>query len=88
MSHNIPPVPEQPSIFTNEERQALVNEFDRVYPEQLHAGRRAVRQARDRAQYVRNQKGHSLTLHLLFGWIVLWIPALYITCSPNHYWHA
>lgn len=46
------------------------------------------RHAQDGANYVRTQKGHSLTLHILFGWIVLWIPALYITCSPNHYWHA
>ncbi len=46
------------------------------------------RQARDRAQYVRQQKGHSLTLHLIFGALVLWIPAIYISCSPNHYWHA
>ena len=75
--------PEQPSIFTNEERQALVNEFDRQYPAQAQAGR----QARDRAQYVRTQKGHSLTLHLLLGAFVLWIPAIYYTVSPNHYWH-
>lgn len=47
-----------------------------------------VRQARDKAQYVRQQKGHSLTKHLLFGWIVLWIPAIYYSFSPNHYWHA
>ena len=47
-----------------------------------------VRQSRDRAQYVRQQKGHSLTLHLLLGGFVLWIPAIYFTCSPNHYWHA
>lgn len=46
------------------------------------------RQARDRAQYVRQQKGHSLTLHLIFGALVLWIPAIYISVSPNHYWHA
>lgn len=84
MSHNIPPVPEQPSIFTEGERSALAHEFDRVFPEQPPV----VRQARDRAQYVRNQKGHSLTLHILFGGLLLWIPALYITCSPNHYWHA
>jgi|GEM_PF-3141522 len=38
--------------------------------------------------YVRVQKGHSLTKHLLFGIFVLWIPAIYYTISPNHYWHA
>jgi hypothetical protein len=47
-----------------------------------------IRQSRDRAQYVRQQKGHSLTMHLLFGWIVLYIPTIYYSASPNHYWHA
>ena len=42
----------------------------------------------DRARYVRQQEGHSLILHLLFGWLALYIPAIYITFSPNHYWHA
>lgn len=41
-----------------------------------------------KVSYVRQQKGHSLTLHLLLGVFVLWIPAVYITVSPNHYWHA
>ena len=44
--------------------------------------------ARDGAQYTRQQKGHSLTLHFLFGAVVLWIPAIYYTFSPNHYSHA
>ena len=35
--------------------------------------------------YVRNQTPHSLTMHLLFGWIVLWIPTIYYAMSPNHY---
>lgn len=47
-----------------------------------------VRQSRDRAQYVRHQKGHSLILHLLFGGVVLWIPTIYFAVSPNHYFHA
>lgn len=39
--------------------------------------------------YVRQQKGHSLLLHLLLiGPVTLWIPAIYFTVSPNHYWHA
>ncbi|QZD98650.1 membrane protein [Microbacterium phage Juicer] len=46
------------------------------------------RQARDRAQFTRVQKGHSLILHLTLGALVLWIPAIYISVSPNHYWHA
>lgn len=41
-----------------------------------------------KVNYVRQQKGHSLTLHLLLGVFVLWIPAIYISVSPNHYWHA
>jgi hypothetical protein len=47
-----------------------------------------VKQSRDKAQYVRQQKGHSLTLHLLLGAFVLWINVIYISASPNHYWHA
>lgn len=47
-----------------------------------------VKQSRDRAQYVRQQKGHSLTLHLIFGALILWVNVLYISVSPNHYWHA
>lgn len=49
---------------------------------------REVRQSRDRAQYVRQQKGHSLILHLIFGGFILWANVLYISVSPNHYWHA
>lgn len=47
-----------------------------------------VKQARDKAQYTRQQKGHSLTLHILFGWVLLYIPTIYYSFSPNHYWHA
>lgn len=47
-----------------------------------------IKQSRDKAQYVRQQKGHSLTMHLVFGIFVLWIPAIYYSFSPNHYWHA
>lgn len=47
-----------------------------------------VRQARDRAQYVRQQKGHSWVVWwLLLGPITLWIPTVYYSFSPNHYWH-
>jgi hypothetical protein len=38
--------------------------------------------------YNREQKGHSLTLHLLLGIFVFWINVIYISASPNHYWHA
>jgi len=43
--------------------------------------------ARDGANYVRNQQGHSIVKHLILGAFVLWINILYITISPNHYWH-
>ncbi|QIG58149.1 hypothetical protein SEA_ZEPP_61 [Microbacterium phage Zepp] len=47
-----------------------------------------IRQARDRAQYVRQQKGHSWVVWwLLLGPVTLWIPAVYYSFSPNHYWH-
>jgi hypothetical protein len=47
-----------------------------------------VRQSRDRAQYVRQQTGHSIIKHVLFGWALLWIPTIYYAVSPNHYFHA
>ena len=47
-----------------------------------------MKNARDGANYVRQQKGHSLTKHLLLGVFVLYIPAIYYTFSPNHYWTA
>lgn len=37
--------------------------------------------------YTREQKGHSLILHLTLGALVLWIPAIYISISPRHFWH-
>lgn len=46
------------------------------------------KQAKDGAIYTRQQKGHSLILHLTLGAFLLWIPAIYISCSPNHYWHS
>lgn len=46
------------------------------------------RHARDGANYVRQQKGHSLILWLfILGPITLWIPTVYYAVSPNHYWH-
>lgn len=38
--------------------------------------------------YNREQKGHSLILHLLFGGFLLYIPTIYFAVSPNHYYHA
>jgi hypothetical protein len=47
-----------------------------------------VRQSRDRAQYNRQQTGHSLIKHLIFGIFLLYIPTIYYAVSPNHYFHA
>ena len=38
--------------------------------------------------YVRPQQGHSLIANLVFGIFILWINVIYISLSPNHYWHA
>lgn len=47
-----------------------------------------IRQSRDKAQYVRQQKGHSALLHwLVLGPFTMWILPIYYTISPNHYWH-
>jgi hypothetical protein len=40
------------------------------------------------ATYTREQKGHSLTLHLLFGWVALYVPTIYFAVSPRHFFHA
>lgn len=47
-----------------------------------------MREARDGANYTRQQKGHSIIKHIIFGVVILWINVIYITISPNHYWHA
>lgn len=44
---------------------------------------------RDGTQYMRQQKGHSLTKHILLIFVgvgMFTIP--YISLSKNHYWHA
>lgn len=39
--------------------------------------------------YVRQQKGHSLTLWIFLSFMMFGIPWLiYYSVSPNHYWHA
>lgn len=38
--------------------------------------------------YVRPQKGHSIVLHVLIGFFCFWINVIYISVSPNHYWHT
>jgi hypothetical protein len=47
-----------------------------------------VKQARDGAGYVRQQKGHSWVLHwCVLGIFSLFIVPIYYSVSPNHYWH-
>lgn len=46
------------------------------------------REARDGANYVRMQHGHSLIIWLILCGFGLGIPfVIYYTVSPNHYWH-
>lgn len=48
-----------------------------------------VKVARDKAQYVRQQKGHSFILHwFVLGIFSMFIVPIYYSVSPNHYWHA
>ena len=47
-----------------------------------------VKQSRDKAQYVRQQTGHSLVKHIFLGWMLFYVPTLYYAVSPNHYFHA
>lgn len=42
-----------------------------------------------KANYTRQQKGHSLTGWIFLSLFVIGIPWLiYYSVSPNHYWHA
>jgi hypothetical protein len=43
---------------------------------------------KNEVSYVRQQKGHSIILNVLFGTFILWINVIYISVSKNHYWHA
>lgn len=44
---------------------------------------------RDGAQYIRQQKGHSLVKHILLCFVVVGFFTIpYYTISKNHYWHA
>lgn len=47
-----------------------------------------MREARDGANYTRQQKGHSIIKHVLLGCFVCWVNVIYISISPNHYWHV
>lgn len=38
--------------------------------------------------YTREQKGHSLTLHILLCFVMVGMITIpYYSLSPNHYWH-
>lgn len=44
---------------------------------------------RDKAVYTRQQKGHSLTLHIILFFLVIGMFTIpYYSISKNHYWHA
>ena len=72
-------------VFTEAQQQAIARAFDNSTSQQEA---KPAKRGRPQVQYVREQKGHSLTKHLLLGWVVLWIPAIYYSFSPNHYWRA
>ena len=36
----------------------------------------------------RRQKGHSLTLHILFGWMLVYAHTIYFAVSKDHYFHV
>ena len=43
----------------------------------------------NKTSYVREQKGHSLTKHILLCLIGVGLFTIpYYSLSPNHYWHA
>lgn len=61
-----------------------------VYPDAVSASRHHanVKQSRDKAQYVRQQKGHSFIVHwFILGIFTCFIVPVYYSVSPNHYWH-
>ena len=41
----------------------------------------------DKVTYVRNQRGHSIILAVLFGWTTLYILPIYWLVSKGHYYH-
>lgn len=79
MSQSIPPVqPDGQGL----EYAAPVSASQHV------SAQKPVKQARDKAQYVRQQRGHSLIVQFcLVGVFTLWIVPLYYAFSPNHYYH-
>ena len=68
----------------------MTNNIEPIYPPPVPAREHvAVKQGRDRAQYVRQQKGHSFVLHwLVLGMLTAFILPIYYSVSPNHYWHV
>ena len=44
---------------------------------------------KNEVSYVRQQKGHSLILHILLAFVLVgFITIPVISISKNHYWHA
>jgi len=61
-------------------------EYPSAMPARFHVA--SVKQARDRAQYTRQQTGHSFILQwFVFGIFSAFILPIYYSVSPNHYWH-
>lgn len=56
-------------------------------PARRNQAHRGVKQSRDRAQYVRQQKPKSVVLHwLVLGIFSMFIVPIYYTMSPNYFW--
>lgn len=78
-------VKRQPNFTYDEPVRPIAH---RASPAEQRRRKKAIKQARDGAQYTRQQKGHSIIKHLILGLFVLYINVIYISVSPNHYWHA
>lgn len=53
-----------------------------------HKAEKPVKQSRDRAQYVRQQKGHSFVMEwFVLGIFTCFVRPIYLAVSPNHYFH-
>ena len=47
------------------------------------------KKTKEKPNYVREQKGHSLIKHILLCFVIVGLFTIpYYTISKNHYWHA
>lgn len=72
---------ENKTYFLNE---AFINKVGYEY-QKIEAARLREEEALRVAKLM--PKGHSIILHILFGWMLMYIPAIYYTFSKKHYWH-